>query len=87
MGFLTTALTFPVSVPVRSVGWIARKLAEAAEAEYFDPARVQAAMRALEEQLDAGLIDEATYEREEEVLLARLKEIRDHRRRQEAGHG
>ncbi len=87
MGLLTTALTAPVTLPMRSVNWIARKIAEAAEAEYYNPAKVQAALRALEDQLDLGFIDEATYEREEKMLLDRLKEIRKRQREQDSVHG
>ncbi len=87
MGILTSSLTFPVSVPLRGVGWIARKIAEAAEAEYYDPAHVQTALRALEERLDAGEITESQFEQEEEVLLARLKEIRNHQKQRKSVDG
>ncbi|MGF1454734.1 MAG: gas vesicle protein GvpG [Alphaproteobacteria bacterium] len=87
MGLLTTALTAPVSLPLRSFTWIARKITEAAEAEYYNPAKVQAALRALEDQLDLGFIDEETFEREERLLLDRLKEIRKRQKDEELGHG
>ncbi len=85
MGFLSAALTAPVSLPMRSVGWIARKIAEASEAEYYNPAKVQAALRALEDQLELGFITEETYMREEELLLHRLKEIRAWQKEKDRG--
>ena len=73
---LAALLTFPITGPIGGLGWLARKIAEAAMAEYADPARVQRALLELEAALEAGEIDEATYEAREAELLAWLDRIR-----------
>ncbi len=79
MGWLGRLLTFPVSVPVETALWTARKLAERAEEVYYDDAPVRAALMELELKLDLGEIDEETFEAEEAQLLQRLKEIREYK--------
>ncbi|MEW2412830.1 gas vesicle protein GvpG [Streptomyces sp. NPDC046866] len=80
MGLLGKLLTAPL-YPVRSVVWVAQRVAEKAEAEYYDPAPVRAALSDLAQRLDDGEIDEETFDREEEVLLDRLQEIEEYVRR------
>lgn len=72
MGILGTLLLAPVRSPLTSTLWIAAKLVEAAESELNDPATIKRTLKALEAALEAGEIDEESYEREEAVLLARL---------------
>jgi predicted kinase len=72
MGLIRGLLALPVSGPVAGVSWIARKLAETAEAELNDPAAIRRALDRLEARLEAGEIDEAAFEAEEAVLLDRL---------------
>lgn len=72
MGLLTRLLTLPVSLPVSSTLWIARKIAEAAETERNDPAALKRALGALEASLEAGEIGEAEYEAAEAEILGRL---------------
>jgi hypothetical protein len=76
MGALGTLLGLPVSGPIGALTWIARQVAEATEQQLLDPARIEAALLALERQLEQGAIDEAAFEAEEERLLAELAEIR-----------
>jgi hypothetical protein len=76
MGPLATLLSLPVSGPIGGLTWIARQVAEAALTEWLDPARIEAALLALERRLEAGEIDEATFECEEAQLLAELAEMR-----------
>ncbi|MEU8140178.1 gas vesicle protein GvpG [Streptodolium elevatio] len=73
MGLLTGLLTLPLA-PVKGVAWIARCVEETAERELYDPAVVQAQLAALHRDLDAGLIDEQTYDEYEDELLDRLEE-------------
>ncbi|MEV6206265.1 gas vesicle protein GvpG [Kitasatospora sp. NPDC051914] len=75
MGLITGLLTLPLA-PVRGVVWVAERVAEAAEQKFYDPAPVEEALKALERDLVAGRIDEATFEQHEEELLDRLDEIR-----------
>lgn len=76
MGLLSMILSFPVGPALASVGWVAAKVGEAAEAEWRDPARLDRSLRALEKRLEAGEIDEATYEEAEAVLLAEYQAAR-----------
>jgi uncharacterized membrane protein len=76
MGLLSMVLTFPIGHALVAVGWVAAKVGEAAEAEWRDPARVERALHALEQRLEAGEIDEVTYEAEEAALLAAYRAAR-----------
>lgn len=76
MKLLLKVLTLPISVPLETAWWTAQKLAERAEEVYYDDAPIRAALLELELQLELGKIDEETFEAEEALLLARLKEIR-----------
>jgi hypothetical protein len=76
MGPIAILLGFPIAAPIAGLGWIARQVAAAAEQQYLDPGRIEAAMFALERRLDAGEIDEAAFEGEEALLLQELKNIR-----------
>jgi hypothetical protein len=53
-------LTFPIGPALVAVGRVAAKVGEAAEAEWRDPARLERALHALEQRLEAGEIDEVT---------------------------
>jgi cytochrome c-type biogenesis protein CcmH/NrfG len=76
-------LTFPVSLPVSGGRWVLQTLLSEAERRYYDEAAIRQEMAELERQLVAGEIDDATFDRREEELLARLLEAREYRRRQE----
>jgi hypothetical protein len=58
------------------IGWVLRQVLSAAEREYYDPAAIQRELIALETRLEDGEIDEAEFERQEDVLLDRLEEAR-----------
>lgn len=75
MKLLLRLLTFPVSAPIETALWTAKKIAERAEEIYYDDAPIRAALLELELKLDLDEIDEETFETEEALLLARLKEI------------
>ena len=72
MGAFTTLLGLPVAGPLLGLGWLARRIAEAADLEMADPARIEAAIAALERQLEAGEISEPDYDVREAELLAEL---------------
>lgn len=76
MGFLDLLL-LPVLGGPTLVQWIAKTLAEEAEAEVLDEGRVRGALQELQEQYEAGDIEEAEYDREERSLLERLNTIRE----------
>jgi hypothetical protein len=79
MNWLGYLLTFPISVPVEFSLWTARKLAERTEEVFYDEGPVRSALMELEMKLDMGEIDEETFEAEEALILARLKEIREYK--------
>lgn len=72
MGLLSGLVTLPLA-PVRGVVWVAQTIEEAAEDQLYDPAVVRAELAALQRDLEDGLIDEESYEREEDALLDRLE--------------
>lgn len=82
MGLLFKLLTLPVLGPIEGVAWIAKKVAEHADKELFDAEKVRGRLMELELLYDAGEINEAEYQAAEEVLLGRLRIIRE---RQAAG--
>ena len=69
-------VALPVTAPISGLTWLAQKIAEAAMTEWLDPARIERQLLRLEQQLDAGEIDEAEYELKEAALLDELREIR-----------
>ena len=77
MGLLRTLLTAPVSAPMSGALWATSKVAEAAEAYFYDPAHIRRQLDELERAVEAGEIDEATYDAAEEVLMARLHTARE----------
>ncbi|MFE5520927.1 gas vesicle protein GvpG [Streptomyces virginiae] len=79
MGLLTYLLTLPVA-PVRAVTWVAQRVVDKAEEEYYDPAPIWRGLAELEQQLLSGEIDQDTFDREEDELLDRLDEIDEFRR-------
>ncbi|MEU2792992.1 gas vesicle protein GvpG [Streptomyces sp. NPDC007100] len=82
MGLIKELLLLPAA-PVRGTGWVLRQVLTEAERQYYDPAVVQRELRELADQLDAGRIDEAEFDRREDELLDRLEELRQ--RQQQSG--
>ncbi|WP_055602152.1 gas vesicle protein GvpG [Streptomyces aureus] len=78
MGLLGTLFTLPLA-PVRGVTWVAQKVLDRAEEEYYDPAPVWRELSELEDRLVRGEIDEEAFEHREDELLDRLEEITAHR--------
>ena len=72
MGIVTGLAGLPLTGPLSGLAWIARRIAEAAEQELNDPARIEAQLLALERQLEAGEIDDDTHAAREAVLLDEL---------------
>ncbi|MCZ0983374.1 gas vesicle protein GvpG [Streptomyces diastatochromogenes] len=79
MGLVTYLLTLAVA-PVRGIVWVAERVAEQAEEEYYDPAPVWRELADLEGRLVRGEIDQGTFDAREDELLDRLDEITAHRR-------
>ena len=84
MGLIGGLLTFPLA-PVRGTVWIAERLLEQAEGDYYDEGAIQTQLIELETAREAGTISEEEAERAEDELVERL--IEGHARRVERGHG
>lgn len=70
-------LTAPVRMPISGALWVAERIHEAAEAELNDPARLKRRLVELERALEAGEIDEETFEAEELQIIRRLQDAGD----------
>jgi len=76
MGPVSRLLSLPISGPLGALGWLARRIANAAVQQLLDPARIEAELLALEMRLEAGTIDEVAFEAAEARLLEELAEMR-----------
>jgi hypothetical protein len=72
VGLISEVFLLPFA-PVRGSGWVIRQVLSEAERLYYDPATVRAELGQLEERLEAGEIDEETFDRQEDELLDRLE--------------
>ncbi|MEM9757475.1 MAG: gas vesicle protein GvpG [Pseudomonadota bacterium] len=73
MGLLTRLLTAPMAAPITGPLWLARKIAEAAEAEHNNPATLRQALVEAETALLAGTLTEDEYDEIETDILLRLR--------------
>lgn len=73
MGLFTGLLTLPLA-PVRGVTWIAERVLEQAEQEYYDPAVIRRKLEEVARAREAGEIDEDEAAELEEDLITRLME-------------
>jgi hypothetical protein len=72
MGLISEVLLLPFA-PVRGSAWVIGQTLNEAERIYYDPAAVQGELARLEEQLEAGEIDEEEFDRREDEILDRLE--------------
>jgi hypothetical protein len=79
MGLLGTLLTFPVSVPLKGLMWLAETLQERADGQIYNEDAVRARLMELELKLDMGEITEEEYQVAEDELVALLVVIRERR--------
>jgi hypothetical protein len=75
MGLITGLLTLPLA-PVRGTIWLAERIQEQAEREYYDESAIRAGLLEIEEARAAGERDEAELDAAEDALIERLLEIR-----------
>jgi hypothetical protein len=71
MGLISGLLLLPLA-PVRGTIWIAERIYEQAEAEYYDERTIQTQLMEIDAAREAGEIDEATAAEAEDILLERL---------------
>lgn len=78
MGLITGILSAPIVAPARGLLFVFEKIAEAVDAEMWDEGRLEGELMKLSLQLDFGEITEQQYHAEEERILERLTEVREH---------
>ena len=78
MGLITGILKLPLA-PITGTVWVAEKVLEQAEAEYYDEGAIQSQLRDVEAARQAGEITEEDAERAEDELVERLLEGRARR--------
>jgi len=71
MGLISGLLLLPLA-PVRGTVWVAERIYEQAEAEYYDERTIRAQLMEIDAAREAGEIDEATAAEAEVILLERL---------------
>jgi hypothetical protein len=81
MGLLEL-LAAPVLAPIKGLMWIAEKVTEQADRELYNEDAIRGQLMELELHLELGEISQEEYLADEEVLLERLRVIRE---RQAAG--
>lgn len=58
---------------IKFVNWIAEKVADAAEKEFYDPEKIRSELMEISEKIDAGEISVEEYDIRETDLLERLE--------------
>ena len=74
--FLTDILTFPILGMPRMVGWVAKKLVDAAEQDEMDEGKLQGDLLELQMRYELEEIDDDEYAEQETAILDRLSAIR-----------
>lgn len=82
MGLISGILGLPVA-PLRGTIWVAEQILEAAEEEYYDPARIKEQLEAVERARAAGELTEDEATEIEDALVDRLIESRSRATHQE----
>jgi gas vesicle protein GvpG len=75
VGLLTGLLGLPLA-PVRGVVWLAERIRDHAEEQFYDPARIRAELERVDEARQAGEISDEEAAELENELLGRLMERR-----------
>lgn len=76
MRLLSEILLSPVTGPVRTAGFVLKRINEQVEAEYLDEGKVQAELLDLTMRYDHGEIDDEQYMEQEAAILEHLNDIR-----------
>ncbi len=77
MSILGKILSAPVSAPLNGLVAIARLIDDQIKSELYDESKIRGELTELELKLDLQEISEEEYEAHEEILLQRLKEVRE----------
>jgi chorismate mutase len=76
VGLITGLITLPLA-PVRATTWLAERLLEQAEAEYYSEERIRELLAEVHDARAAGELDPAEAARIEDELLERLLAARE----------
>jgi hypothetical protein len=71
MGLITGLLTLPLA-PMRGTVWVAERILEQAESEFYDERVIRAQLLEIEAAREAGEIGEDEAAQAEDILLERL---------------
>ncbi len=83
-GFSLLDILLPqLTIPVRSINWIAGKLHESAVKELTDKSKIHRQLLELQMRYELEELGEEEYDRQEKDLLDRLEEIRQYEQRME----
>ena len=74
---LLDLLAFPVTAPINFVTWLAEKIAEQMDNEYYSEEAIRRQLMELELKFDMGEITEEDYMAAEETLLVLMKRVRE----------
>jgi hypothetical protein len=77
---LLRLLTLPISAPIAGIRYCLEKVAEVAEREMWDEEPVREELILANEAFEKGRLSEEEFRVRETELLARLREIREHRK-------
>jgi Gas vesicle protein G len=75
MGLITGLLTLPLA-PVRGTVWVAERVLEQAEREYYDEGAIRAQLLDIDAALEAGTISDDEALEAEDALVERMMEGR-----------
>jgi polyhydroxyalkanoate synthesis regulator phasin len=72
VGLITGIVGLPL-LPLKGVIWVAERIRQEAESQYYDPTRIRAQLDELEEAVRKGTLSEEEAEELEDELLDRLQ--------------
>jgi polyhydroxyalkanoate synthesis regulator phasin len=72
VGLITGIVGLPL-LPLKGVIWVAERIQQEAESQYYDPTRIRAQLDELEEAVRKGALSEEEAEELEDELLDRLQ--------------
>jgi hypothetical protein len=75
MGLLDV-LAFPITAPIDFVTWLAEKIAEQVDSQYYSEEALRSQLVDLELKLDMGEISEEEYTEAEDMILGLMKQVR-----------
>lgn len=81
MGLFSSILGAPLA-PLRGTVWVAEKVRDEAEKQYYDPGTIRRALEEVADARDSGSLDDDEADRIERELVSRLLESTRRRKEQ-----